>query len=438
MQTKIYNIKDFTIMKASELKKVIKDGGLDKYSNLYANTKDQAERFIAALDSYIELYGDEDDEVCIFSVPGRSEISGNHTDHNRGCVLAGAIDRDIIAVAAKNTDGTVNFKSEGYPMISIDLSALDEPDNFENYSSAALIAGLAKGFVNSSYSIGGYNAYATTEVLKGSGISSSAAFEVMIGNIFNYLYNDGAVSNVEIAKLSQYSENVYFGKPCGLMDQMACAVGGFVFIDFEDPKNPIVDPIAFSLTDAGYSLCIVNTGGNHADLNDDYASVPYEMKAVAKALGQEGLRGITEGQLVRKIPELRETLGDRAILRAIHFIRENDRVGDIRDALKNSDVTSFLQGILDSGSSSFKYLQNVFTTINVKEQGLSLALALTEGFLTGKGCAWRVHGGGFAGTIQVFIKNEYVDRYIELMDSVFGEGSAMNLKIRPVGATKLF
>jgi len=425
-------------MKASELKKLIQDGGLDKYSNLYANTKAQAERFIMALDSYIELYGDEDDEVGIFSVPGRSEISGNHTDHNRGCVLAGAIDRDIIAVAARNTDGKVNFKSEGYPKISIDLSEIDEPDNFENYSSAALIAGLAKGFVNSSYSIGGYNAYATTEVLKGSGISSSAAFEVMIGNIFNYLYNDGAVSNVAIAKLSQYSENVYFGKPCGLMDQMACAVGGFVFIDFEDPKNPIVDPIAFSLTDAGYSLCIVNTGGNHADLNDDYASVPYEMKAVAKELGQEGLRGLTECDIIKKIPDLRETLGDRAILRAIHFVRENNRVGEIREALKNSDVDAFLKGILDSGSSSFKYLQNVFTTVNVKEQGLSLALALAEGYLTGKNCAWRVHGGGFAGTIQVFIKNELVPGFIALMNSVFGEGAAMNLKIRPVGATKLF
>ena len=425
-------------MKASELKKLIQDGGLEKYSNLYADTKAQAERFAAALDSFIALYGDEDDEVGIFSVPGRSEISGNHTDHNRGCVLAGAIDRDIIAVASRNTDGKVNFKSEGYPKISIDLSEIDEPDNFENYSSAALIAGLAKGFTNSSYSIGGYNAYATTEVLKGSGISSSAAFEVMIGNIFNYLYNDGAVSNVEIAKLSQYSENVYFGKPCGLMDQMACAVGGFVYIDFEDPKNPIVDPIAFSLTDAGYSLCIVNTGGNHADLNDDYASVPYEMKAVAKALGQDALRGFTEADIIKNIPALRETLGDRAILRAIHFVRENNRVGTIRAALKNSDVDAFLNGILASGASSFKFLQNVFTTINVKEQGLSLALALAEGYLDGKNCAWRVHGGGFAGTIQVFIKNEYVDGFVALMDSVFGEGAAMNLKIRPVGACRLF
>ena len=358
-------------MKASELKKLLSDGALEKYAHLYADTKAQTERFLAALDSYIELYGDEDNDVGIFSVPGRSEISGNHTDHNRGCVLAGAIDRDIIAVAAKNTKGTISFKSEGYPKTEIDLSKIDNPENFENYTSTALIAGLAQGFVNSSYSIGGYNAYATTEVLKGSGISSSAAFEVMIGNILNYFYNDGKVSNVEIAKLSQYAENVYFGKPCGLMDQVACAVGGFVFIDFKDTKNPIVDPIAFSLTNAGYSLAIVNTGGNHADLNDDYASVPYEMKAVAKELGAEVLRDFSEADIIAKIPTLRESLGDRAILRALHFVRENARVGVIREALKNSDIDAFLNGILASGSSSFKYLQNVFTTINVKEQGLS-------------------------------------------------------------------
>ena len=425
-------------MKASELKQLINDGALEKYSNLYADTNAQKSRFLAAIDSYIELYGDENDEVGIFSVPGRSEISGNHTDHNGGCVLAGAIDRDIIAVAGKNTEGVIRFKSEGYPKTEIDLSKIENPDNFKNYTSDALIAGLANGFVNSSYSIGGYDAYATTEVLKGSGISSSAAFEVMIGNIFNYFYNDGTVSNVEIAKLSQYSENVYFGKPCGLMDQVACAVGGFVYIDFESAKNPIVDPISFSLTDAGYSLAIVNTGGNHADLNDDYASVPAEMKAVARELGKEVLRGFSENDIIAKIPTLREKLGDRAVLRALHFVRENERVEKAREALKNSDVNAFLDCVLNSGSSSFKYLQNVFTTINVKEQGLSLALALAEGYLDGKGCAYRVHGGGFAGTIQVFIKNEYIGGFTALMDSVFGEGATMNLKIRPVGACRLF
>ena len=424
-------------MKATELKKLISEGGLEKYSNLYADTKAQAKRFINAIDAFTSIYGDGED-LFIFSVPGRSEISGNHTDHNRGCVLAGAIDRDIIAVVSKTNADSIRFKSEGYAPTVIDLSKVDDTKNFPKYTSDALIAGMAKGFKNASYEIGGYNAYATTEVLKGSGISSSAAFEVMLGNIFNYLYNDGKIDNKEIAKISQYAENVYFGKPCGLMDQMACAVGGFVYIDFEDPKNPIVDPIAFSLTERGYSLCIVNTGGNHADLNDDYASVPYEMKAVAKTLGKDALRGTTEEELIAKIPALRETVGDRAILRALHFIRENERVGTIRDALKASDIDGFLAGVLASGNSSFEYLQNVYTTINVKEQGLSLALALTDGYLSGKGCAWRVHGGGFAGTIQVFIKNELVEGYVKLINSVFGEGAAMELKIRPVGACRLF
>ncbi|MBR2650139.1 MAG: galactokinase [Clostridia bacterium] len=424
-------------MKASELKKALLEGGLEKYTALYSNVPAQTERFIAAIDSFVALYGDERD-ISVFSVPGRSEISGNHTDHNRGCVLAGAIDRDIIAVAAKNDDGVIRFKSEGYRATTIDLAKIDSPDNFSNYTSDALIAGVAKCLENNSYKIGGYDAYATTEVLKGSGISSSAAFEVMIGNIFNYLYNDGVIPNVDIAKYSQYAENVYFGKPCGLMDQVACAVGGFVYIDFEDNKNPIVDPITFSLTDKGYSLCIVNTGGNHADLNDDYASVPYEMKAVAKEFGKDALRGLSEADIVAKIPELREKLGDRAVLRALHFVRENARVGVIRDALKAGDIDGFLNGVLASGNSSFKYLQNVYTTINVKEQGLSLALAITEGYLEGKGCAYRVHGGGFAGTIQVFIKNEYAEDYVKLMDSVFGEGAAMNLRIRPLGACRIF
>ena len=424
-------------MKALEIKKLLSEGGLEKYSNLYADTKAQAKRFAEAIDSFCALYG-EDEDIAIFSVPGRSEISGNHTDHNRGCVLAGAIDRDIIAVAAKTDEGVIRFKSEGYDPTVIDLAKIDNAENFRKYTSDALIAGVSKGFTNAGHKIGGYKAYATTEVLKGSGISSSAAFEVMLGNIYNYLYNEGTISNVEIAKISQYAENAYFGKPCGLMDQMACAVGGFVFIDFENPEDPIVDPIDFSLTERGYSLCIVNTGGNHADLNDDYASGPYEMKAVAKTLGNDVLRGKSEEDIIAAIPTLRETIGDRAILRALHFVRENARVGNIRGALKDGDIEGFLSGVLASGNSSFEYLQNVYTTINVKEQGLSLALALTDGCLSGKDCAWRVHGGGFAGTIQVFIKNELMDGYVKLMNSVFGEGAAMQLKIRPVGACRLF
>ncbi len=424
-------------MKAEQLKRELLLGALDKYSDLYSDIGAQSKRFVAAIDSFVSRFG-ADRDIAILSVPGRSEVSGNHTDHNRGAVLAGAIDRDIIAVAAKNDDGVIRFLSEGYDEDSVELSKTDSPDNFPNYSSSALIAGMARGFINRGYAVGGYDAYATSEVLKGSGISSSAAYEVMIGNIFNHLYNDGKVENREIASLAQYAENVYFGKPCGLMDQMACAVGGFVFIDFEDATSPVVEPIGFSLTDAGYSLCIVNTGGNHADLNDDYASVPGEMKAVARAFGKEVLRGIDEDEIIKRIPELRRCVNDRAILRALHFVRENGRVTEIKNALLSSDIGAFLNGITSSGSSSFRFLQNVYTTKNPEEQGLSLALAVSEGFLDGKNSACRVHGGGFAGTIQAFVKNEYAEEYVALMDSIFGSGSAMRLSIRPKGAVRLF
>ena len=424
-------------MKANELKKLLTSGALERYSNLYADVKRQTERMLAAIDSFEKLYG-TDRDIALFSVPGRSEILGNHTDHNHGCVLAGAIDRDIIAVAAKNDDGVVRFHSEGYPEDVVDINSAGEPKNFKHVTSRALVAGMLGGFMKDGYSVGGYDAYSTTEVLKGSGISSSAAFEVMVGNILNYFYNDGKIDNKEIAKLAQYSENVYFGKPCGLMDQMACAVGGFVYIDFENKENPIVEPIAFSLYEKGYSLCIVNTGGNHANLGDDYASVPAEMKAVARHLGAEVLRGFTEADILKAAPAFRKEGNDRAILRALHFVRENKRVECAREALKAADVERFFENVLASGRSSFEYLQNVYTTKNPEEQGLSLALAVTDGFLAGKNCAFRVHGGGFAGTIQAFVKNEYLDEYCALMDSIFGTGAAMKLRIRPVGATMLF
>ena len=424
-------------MKASELKKLLSEGALSKYAHLYSDVAEETERFIEAIDAFSEKYGAERD-IHIFSVPGRSEISGNHTDHNNGKVLAGAINRDIIAIAAKNTDGKIRFQSKGYDEDIVEIKDITDPDKFKNYSSTALVAGLANAFRENGYEVGGFDAYSTTKILKGSGISSSAAFEVMVGNILNHLYNGGKVSNVDIAKYSQYAENVFFGKPCGLMDQMACAVGGFVYIDFENPKSPVVEPIAFSLSEAGYSLCIVNTGGNHANLNDDYASVPREMKAVANELHQEVLRGLDEKALVKKIPELREAVGDRAILRAIHFLRENERVVKAKDALKGGDIDAFFKNVLASGNSSFEYLQNVFTTINVSEQGLSLALAITDGFLSGKGGAFRVHGGGFAGTIQAFVPNAFVDEYCTLMNSVFGDGAVMKLNIRPVGACLLF
>ena len=423
-------------MKLNEIRKKIEGGALEAYAHIYPDLEHQKKRYLSALDAFEGLYG-SDGDVRLFSVPGRSEISGNHTDHNRGVVLAGAIDRDIIAVVSERDDGVIHFRSEGYPEDVVELSRVSDPAAYSDFSSAALIAGMAQGFRDRGCEVGGFNAYSTTEVLKGSGLSSSAAFEVMVGNIMNHLYNNGALPAEEIAKLAQFSENVYFGKPCGLMDQMACAVGGFVYIDFLKPDSPMVEPIDFSLSDAGYSLCIVNTGGNHADLNEDYAAVPAEMKSVAAIFGKGVLRGLSEGELTGRAAEIRRKVGDRALLRAYHFLRECRRVDEQRHALKTKNTKAFLRGVTESGNSSFKYLQNVYTTKNPSEQGLSLALCITEGFIDGKECACRVHGGGFAGTIQAFIREELAAEYCGLMNGVFGEGATMYLNIRPVGATEI-
>ena len=424
-------------MKICEIKRALEDGALKKYSALYTDVCEETQRFIAALESFEKDFGAER-EVCVFSVPGRSEIVGNHTDHNGGKVMAGAITRDIIAVAAKNEDDLIRFRSEGYSEDFVKLANADNPTVYKKFTSRALVAGVAGGFMKLGLSVGGFDVYMTTKVLKGSGLSSSAAFEVMIGNILNHFYNDGKIDNKEIAKIAQFSENVYFGKPCGLMDQMACAVGSFVYIDFAKDGEPVVEPIDFSLSDAGYSLCIVNTGGSHANLNDDYASVPAEMKGVAGILGKEKLVGTDESELLSNAGEIREKLGDRALLRAVHFIRECARVEGAKNALVKGSVCEFLANITDSGNSSFKYLQNVFTCKEPREQGISLALALTDGFLKGKAGGHRVHGGGFAGTIQAFIKNEDLDGYVSLMDGVFGDGAVDVLGIRPLGAVKLF
>ena len=422
-------------MKASELIQKIEGGALSAYTHIYADLDDQKERYIGVIREFIAIYGDR--EARLFSVPGRTEVQGNHTDHNHGCVLAAAIDRDIIAVASPTDDGLIRVKSEGYPEDVVALADCDDPKKFADFSSASLIAGTVGGFRERGAKTGGFVAYTANRVLKGSGLSSSAAFEVMIGNIMSHLYNGGSVANEELAKIAQYAENVYFGKPCGLMDQMACAVGGFVYIDFADPKAPVIEPIAFSLSDAGFVLCILNTGGNHADLNEDYASVPAEMKSVASYFGREVLRGVTEGELIANAPVLRKTVGDRALLRAIHFVRENDRVGVTAKMLKAGDVEGFLSQVLASGDSSYKYLQNVYTVKNVGEQGLSLALAVAEGLLKGRGCAWRVHGGGFAGTTQAFVRRELSEDYKAVTDSVFGEGACMMLLIRPLGAIEI-
>lgn len=435
-------------MNTSSLKNKILTGGIDtcltdSLSVLPQNVPAQRERYARAVDAFTELYGDG--EVSLYSVGGRSEISGNHTDHNHGRVIAAAVNLDILAVVKPTDDGVIRIKSEGFDEDVVTPDAVPAPDESKFFTSAAIIAGMEKAFLNAGYSIGGFSAYTTSNVLKGSGISSSAAFEVMVGNILNYLYNGGAVSNVEIAKMAQFAENEYFGKPCGLMDQTACAVGGFITIDFADPKNPEIEKLDFDLTAAGYALCIVNTGGNHADLNEDYASVPAEMKSVAKALGVSVLRETSRASLDSLLEKegIREELGDRAILRAYHFFAENERVAAQVNALKAGDIGGFLNMVYASGSSSFRFLQNVYTTKNVREQGLSLALCLTEEFLRGKQAGGgkkgvcRVHGGGFAGTIQAFVPVEFVEEYAAKMNAIFGGGSCHILSVRKAGACRV-
>jgi galactokinase len=424
-------------MKASELIRHLSEGGLEKYSALYADINAEKERMIKAISEFTKNYGDDRD-IYVFSVPGRSEIIGNHTDHNNGKVMAGAINRDILAVVAKNDDGYIRFCSEGYSKDQISIADVSDKDKFRKFTSRALVAGMANAFIKGGHAVGGYDAYSCTEVLKGSGLSSSAAFEVMVGNILNHLYNDGQIDNQQIAKYAQYAENFYFGKPCGLMDQMACAVGGFVYIDFEDNMNPVVESVDFSLADKGYSLCIVNTGGNHASLNDDYASVPGEMKAVAAHFGQKTLRGLYEEDIIAEARVLRKKVGDRAIMRALHFFEENRRVAKQKEALESGNLDAFFENVKASGRSSFCYLQNVYTTKNLTEQGLSLALCLAEKLLGDKRAAWRVHGGGFAGTIQAFVPVEAVTEFKNAMDACFGDGACIVLNIRPVGAAKVF
>ncbi len=422
-------------MKLNLVKENLKNGTYNRiFTTLYGeqNVPAQIQRYLHILDGFAQKFG-ADRDVTLFSVPGRTEISGNHTDHNNGCVLAAAVDLDIITVAAKNETNTISFCSEDFSDDTIDLASIAvDPDKF--FTSESILAGTVDAFRRRALQTGGFDAYATSNVFKGSGLSSSAAYEVMIGNILSHFYNDGIVDAPELAKIGQEAENIFFGKPCGLMDQTACAVGSFVYIDFADPRQPQIEKLPFDLGAAGYSLCIVNTGGNHADLNDDYASVPAEMKAVARRLGHEVLRDVSYAQLLAEIPALRKEVGDRAILRAIHYLGENVRVGKQREALRANDLDAFFAGVTASGNSSYKRLQNVYTVKNVAEQGLSLAITIAEELLAGKKAACRVHGGGFAGTIQAFVPQEALDEFCRTMDGVFGQGACHILSIRPYGA----
>lgn len=411
----------------------------DTLSTIYetADTLARAKRRLSLLvERFRTLYGDER-PIMLLSVPGRSELSGNHTDHNHGCVIAASIDLDTIAAVAPRSDHLIRIDSEGFAPFTVDMETYREPDPARFGTSAALVAGMYTGFAADGLSVGGFDACISSEVMGGSGLSSSAAFEVLIGTALNHLYNAGTVGAVRIAELAREAENRFFGKPCGLMDQVACAHGGIVAIDFADPALPHITPVPFDLTAAGYCLCIVNTGGNHADLTEDYASVPTEMKAVARALGVTVLRETDEESVIAAIPSLRKTVGDRAILRALHFFAENRRVLAQVDALRSNRLDEFLSGVRASGHSSFEYLQNLYTVKNVSEQGLSLALCLAEHALAGKRAACRVHGGGFAGTIQAFVPTADVASFAACMDNTFGKGACKVLHVRSVGAVRL-
>ena len=366
-----------------------------------------------------------------FSAPGRTEIGGNHTDHQRGCVLAGAVNLDTVAAVRVNGTNSIRIQSKGYPLCEVDLSVLT-PVEAEVNSTMALIRGVAARFTQLGCKVEGFDAYCESTVLPGSGLSSSAAFEVLVGTIVNHLFFDGRVSQPEIAMIGQYAENVFFGKPCGLMDQTASAVGNLVTIDFFDKDHPQIKPVDFDFSTCGHALCIIDSGADHADLTDEYAAVPGEIKAVAAHFGKEVLTQIDEAEFYAQIPALRKKCGDRAVLRAVHFYQENKRVPKQVAALEQGDFDGFLKLIKESGYSSYMYLQNVIPAGYKEHQDVALALAMCEHYLQGKG-AYRVHGGGFAGTVQAFVPFEILDDFCAGIDGVLGEGACHVLSIRPQG-----
>jgi galactokinase len=403
------------------------------YGNDPAELKRNAERYKGLLDQFSREFGDEN--PLFFSSPGRTEIGGNHTDHNYGRVLAGAVNLDNVAVAATNNTNVIRILSEGYPRFEVDLASLS-PVATEKFTSAALVRGICSRFKELGHAIGGFDACIDGGVPKGSGLSSSASFEVLIGAILSELFNSNGIDPIQNAIIGQYSENNYFGKPCGLMDQTACAMGGLITIDFRDPSKPVVKRVNFDFVATGFSLVITDTGGNHADLNDEYASLPTDMKAVAAELGAKVLREVSLDQILEAAPKIREKVGDRAILRAIHFQGDNQRVADQVAALERNDFKVFLGMVVDSGYSSYMYNQNIFPVNNVREQGVSIALALSELVLKGAG-AWRVHGGGFAGTIQAFVPKNLLEKYVSTLEHFYGKNSCQTLFIRHQGAGKV-
>ena len=410
----------------------------EEFHLLYGGGEDvaqeEAARYTALLYDYVRYFGKNGAEPAFFSSPGRTEIIGNHTDHNSGLVLAAAVTLDTLAAAAPTDDGIITLYSAGYakPFI-VDTCDLDKKDEEKN-TTFALIRGVCRKLKNMGYTIGGFNAAVTSRVLGGSGLSSSAAFEVLLVCILDGLYNDSIIDGVTGAKISQWVENEYFGKPSGLMDQSACSIGGLVGIDFKN-ADPKIEAYSFDFEARGFNVVVLATNSSHDDLTDEYASIPAEMKAVAAALGGKVLRQFKVQQLIEKLPEVREKTSDRAVMRALHYYDENERVKACYQAIEEGNLDAFLQNIILSGESSWKMLQNLYVGGKC-EQSLALACALSERMLKGSG-AWRVHGGGFAGTILAFVPHYKLDAYVQQMDAVFGKGACTVLGIRPVGAKKV-
>lgn len=427
---------DHYSMKITELKNYIEEGKLDQQLiDLYGEEAlpSQKERYLSILSKTIDHYGDE--EANIFSAPGRTEVGGNHTDHQLGKVLAASLNLDVVACVIPTSDNIVTYASEGYEVKPVDVSDTDIKQDEKN-STEALIRGVAAGLNKRGYKAGGFKCYAESDVINGGGMSSSAAFEVLLGTIQNALYNDSKVSSEDIAKIGQYAENVYFMKASGLLDQMACSVGSFAAMDFKDPENPVVEKVPFNPSDYGYDLIITDVKASHADLSDEYSKVPQEMKAAAKVLGHEVLSETTLDELIAHVKEIREQCGDRAFLRAYHFVNETKRAEEEAVALKNQDIDTFLKLVRESGHSSWMYLQNISVGSMPNAQAVAIGLALSEAII-GEDGAYRVHGGGFAGTIQAFVKKETTPHFIETMENTFGKGCCYILRIRNVGGIKL-
>ncbi|NBH32258.1 galactokinase [Clostridiaceae bacterium] len=394
--------------------------------------EENAGRYRDMIEKFKNTYGDKD--IFMFSAPGRTEISGNHTDHNHGKVLAGSINLDCVGIAAKNDSSKVNLVSETFNQkFTIDLEDLEPSER--KAGTEDLVRGLLQGFKEFGYEIGGFDAYITSNVISSAGVSSSAAFEMLLCSMINTFFNEGRMDTVAYAHVGKYAENVYWDKGSGLLDQMACAVGGLITIDFKDPAAPVVEKIDFDFASMNHSLMIVQTGKGHADLSADYSSVPNEMKKVAEYFGKEVCAEITKEQVIKNLKGVREFAGDRSVMRALHFFEENERVEAEVAALKEGRFQDFLDGITASGNSSWKWLQNCFTNAAYQEQGITVALALTELFLAEKKRgACRIHGGGFAGVIMAMIPNDLVEEYTAYMEEALGEGCVYRMTIRPYGA----